>query len=155
MTTMRKTTRTALVLLIVALVPALQACSHAMMMMRRTGATRPAASEFGLGPRASAAGRYMATLEPAQPLRPRRMQTVRVTVRDAAGRAIDDAAIAIDGGMPEHGHGLPTRPRMTRALGDGCYEIEGVRFNMGGWWEFRLAITSAAGVDTVTFNLSL
>jgi hypothetical protein len=57
--------------------------------------------------------------------------------------------------MPQHGHGLPTRPRVTRALGDGVYEIEGVRFSMGGWWEFTLAITAAAHSDVVTFNLAL
>jgi YtkA-like protein len=131
------------------------ACSHAMMMIHGTGAKRPAASEFGLGPRSSAAGRYTATLEPATPLRPRRMQTVRVTVRDAEGRAIDEAQISVDGGMPQHGHGLPTRPRVTRNLGDGIYEIEGVRFNMGGWWEFKLAIAGSRGADTVTFNLGL
>src|SRR3954467_12813618 len=99
------------------------ACSHAMMMIHGTGAKRPAASEFGLGPRPSAAGRYVATLEPAKHLRPRQMQTVRVTVSDVEGRAIDDAQISIDGGMPQHGHGLPTRPRVTRSLGDGLYEI--------------------------------
>jgi len=57
--------------------------------------------------------------------------------------------------MPQHGHGLPTRPRVTRTLGDGIYEIEGVRFNMGGWWEFKLAIAASRGADTVTFNLDL
>jgi hypothetical protein len=97
----------------------------------------------------------VATLEPARPLRPRQMQTVRVTVRDAEGRAIDEAQISIDGGMPQHGHGLPTRPRVTRNLGDGMYEIEGVRFNMGGWWEFTLDIAGSRGADTVTFNLDL
>jgi YtkA-like protein len=131
------------------------ACSHAMDMVHGTGAKRPAASEFGLGPRPSAQGRYVATLEPAAPLRPRQMQTVRVSVRDAEGRAIDEAQISIDGGMPQHGHGLPTRPRVTRNLGDGIYEIEGVRFNMGGWWEFKLAIAGSRGADTVTFNLDL
>jgi len=30
-----------------------------------------------------------------------------------------------------------------------------VKFNMGGWWVVRFAIASAAGTDTVTFNLSL
>jgi hypothetical protein len=131
------------------------ACSHAMMMIHGTGAKRPAASEFGLGPRPSAHGRYVATLESATPLRPRQMQTVRVSVRDADGRAIDEAQISVDGGMPQHGHGLPTRPRVTRNLGDGMYEIEGVRFNMGGWWEFTLAIAGPGGADTVTFNLNL
>jgi hypothetical protein len=147
--------RTALTLAIVAAAIVMTACSHAMMMIHGTGAKRPAASEFGLGPRASAAGRYVATLEPARPLRPRQMQTVRVTVRDDEGRAIDAAQISIDGGMPQHGHGLPTRPRVTRNLGDGIYEIEGVRFNMGGWWEFTLAIDGSRGADTVTFNLDL
>jgi hypothetical protein len=147
--------RTVLTLATVAVAISMTACSHAMMMIHGTGAKRPAASEFGLGPRSSAAGRYVATLEPAKPLRPRQMQTVRVTVRDAEGRAIDKAQISIDGGMPQHGHGLPTRPRVTRNLGDGVYEIEGVRFNMGGWWEFKLAIAGSRGADTVTFNLAL
>jgi hypothetical protein len=42
-----------------------------------------------------------------------------VTVRDADGRAIDEAQISVDGGMSQHGHGLPTRFRVTRNLGDG------------------------------------
>ena len=147
--------RTVLTLATLAVAISMTACSHAMMMIHGTGAKRPAASEFGLGPRSSAQGRYVATLEPAKPLRPRQMQTVRVTVHDAEGRAIDDAQITIDGGMPQHGHGLPTRPRVTQNLGDGVYEIEGVRFNMGGWWEFKLAIADSRGADTVTFNLDL
>jgi hypothetical protein len=147
--------RTVLTTAAIAVAIGMTACSHAMMMIHGTGAKRPAGSEFGWGPRSSMAGRYVATLEPAKPLRPRQMQTVRVTVRDAEGRAVDEAQISIDGGMPQHGHGLPTRPRVTRGLGDGIYEIEGVRFNMGGWWEFKLAIAGSPGADTVTFNLDL
>src|SRR4029078_8968634 len=147
--------RTVLMLATVTVALSMTACSHAMMMIHGTGARRPAASEFGLGPRASAGGRYVATLEPARPLRPRQMQNGRVPVRDAEGRAIDEAQISIDGGMPQHGHGLPTRPRVTRNLGEGSYEIEGVRFNMGGWWEFKLAIAGSRGADTVIFNLDL
>jgi len=147
--------RTVLTFATITVAVTMTACSHAMMMIHGTGAKRPVASDFGLGPRPSAAGRYVATLEPAKPLRPRQMQTVRVIVRDAEGRAIDEAQISIDGGMPQHGHGLPTRPRVTRSLGDGIYEIEGVRFNMGGWWEFTLAIAGSRGADTVTFNLDL
>jgi len=150
-----KKTQTLLVLAIVAAATTLTACSHAMMMIHGTGARRPASSEFGLGPRTSTSGRYVATLEPARPLRTRQMQTVRVIVRDAEGQAIDEARISVDGGMPQHGHGLPTRPRVTRSLGEGVYEIEGVRFNMGGWWEFKLAIAGSRGADTVTFNLNL
>jgi hypothetical protein len=83
------------------------------------------------------------------------MQSIRVVVTDSAGHAVDGATIAIDGGMPQHGHGLPTRPRVTSNLGDGLYEIAGVRFNMGGWWELSLEISGPLGSDKVTFNLAL
>ena len=116
---------------------------------------KPAATEFGLGPRVSTQGVYTATLEPREPLALRKLQTVAVRLRDGKGQPIDGAAITVGGGMPEHRHGLPTQPRVTRALGGGVYEIEGVRFSMGGWWELKLAIESAAGADSVTFNLSL
>jgi hypothetical protein len=146
--------RTALVLaLAVTAAVAVTGCGHVMMMHKAVA--RPAEHEFGAGPRASAAHQFTATLQPDQPLRPRRMQTVRVVITDATGTPVDNATIQIDGGMPQHGHGLPTRPRMTRALGHGLYEIEGVRFNMGGWWELKLAITAPTGADIVTFNLAL
>ena len=144
----------ALAAIIVAVVAA-SACSHAMMMLHGTGAKRPAVTEFGLGPRSSTKSLYVATLETTSQLRVRQMQTVRVAIVDGEGRAVDGATLAIDGGMPEHGHGLPTRPRMTKALGAGTYEVEGVRFNMGGWWEFKVTIMSERGADTVIFNLSL
>jgi hypothetical protein len=134
---------------------AVTGCGHVMMMMHGNNVARPSATEFGTGPRASASRQFNATLQPDQPLRPRRMHTVRVAITDAAGVPVDDATIQIDGGMPQHGHGLPTRPRVTRALGNGLYEIEGVRFNMGGWWEFKLAINAVSGSDVVTFNLAL
>ncbi|HYH10612.1 MAG TPA: cytochrome c peroxidase [Thermoanaerobaculia bacterium] len=118
-------------------------------------ASRPAASEFGPGPRKSAQGLYTATLVLDETLTPRKMYTVRVSVTGANGAALPDAAIAIDGGMPQHGHGLPTRPRITRNLGEGQYEIGGLRFNMSGWWELELTITTPAGADTVTFNLDV
>lgn len=130
-------------------------CGHLQMMMQAKDVSRPVAAEFGIGPRASAAGQFTATLHPDEALRPRRLQTVRVAIVDAAGRPVEHAAIAIDGGMPQHGHGLPTRPRVTGALGDGLYEIEGLRFNMGGWWELKLAINAAGAADVVTFNLDL
>ena len=116
---------------------------------------KPVASEFGFGPRASASHLYSVTLKPGEPLRLRKLQKVTVLVADAQGEPIDGASIRVDGGMPEHGHGLPTQPRMTRAMGGGLYEIEGVRFSMGGWWELKLSIDSPAGADNVTFNLSL
>lgn len=118
-------------------------------------ATKPPAHQFGLGPRTSAQNRYTATLEPSQPLKARQMMKLQVALRDAAGNPVDGARIEVDGGMPQHGHGLPTKPRVTKSLGDGRYEIEGLRFNMGGWWELHLAVQSPAGADRVTFNLQV
>jgi hypothetical protein len=133
---------------------AFTACTQVMAIVHG-GATPPPQSEFGLGPRRSSTGIYTATLQPADALKPRKMQTVQVVITDANSQPLDGAVITIDGGMPQHGHGLPTKPRVTRATGQGQYVIEGVRFNMGGWWEFKLAITGPAGTDTVIFNLSL
>lgn len=115
----------------------------------------PPAHEFGFGPRIAAAGTYSATVQPLQPIRVGQMHAWRLEVRDRAGNGIVGASITVGGGMPQHGHGLPTRPRVTKDLGDGGYEVEGMRFNMGGWWVVTFHIRSSAGDDTVTFNLSL
>ena len=118
-------------------------------------ARRPDQSEFGFGPRASTTGAFVATLEPETPFVKKKLQRARLVVRDKNGELVRAAQVTLDGGMPQHGHGLPTRPRVTRNLGDGIYDIDGVRFNMGGWWEFKVAIAGKAGNDTVTFNFAL
>lgn len=119
------------------------------------GMQKPAQSEFGLGPRVSTEGHYNVILQPEAPLSARKLQRVEIVITDADGKVVDGASIAISGGMPQHGHGLPTRPRVTASLGDGRYQLEGLRFNMGGWWELKLAIDAAQGPDEVTFNLAL
>ncbi len=126
---------------------------HAMMM---SDVEPPAASDFGTGPRKSAAGHYAATIVPGpEGLKVRKLQTVRLAVTDADGRPLEGLAIGIDGGMPQHGHGLPTQPRVTRALGGGEYLVEGLRFNMGGWWELELDVDGPLGRDSIVFNLDL
>jgi hypothetical protein len=116
---------------------------------------KPASTEFGLGPRQSANRTYTVVLRPMEPLRLRKLQTVRMLVLDANGQPVEGARITVDGGMPEHAHGLPTQPRVERSLGGGMYDIEGLRFSMGGWWELKLSIEAAGGADRVTFNLAL
>lgn len=76
-------------------------------------------------------------------------------VRSKDGKPIEDANIVIDGGMPQHGHGLPTEPRVTKSLGDGKYLVEGMRFSMTGWWEVKFDIDKGHHKDSVTFNLVL
>jgi hypothetical protein len=131
-----------------ALMLAAGACTH-------LDVAPPPTDEFGLGPRASAEGLYRATAEPAESIRVRRLHSWTLRVEHASGAPVDDAEITVDGGMPQHGHGLPTRPRVTKALGGGAYQVEGMRFSMGGWWVVTFDIVTPAGTDRVTFNLDL
>ena len=142
------------IILATAALLAAPACGH-LAMMGRDNVQKPSAEAFGLGPRVSARQTYTATLQPLEPLRVRRLQSVPVLITDANGRPVEHASISVDGGMPEHGHGLPTQPQVRRSLGGGMYDIEGVRFSMGGWWELKLSIDAPQGSDRVTFNLAL
>ena len=76
-------------------------------------------------------------------------------VETAEGDPVENATITVDGDMPEHGHGLPTRPRVTTYLGKGDYLVEGVKFQMGGWWVMDFTITANDLQDAVHFNMSL
>lgn len=103
----------------------------------------------------TANGRYTVAVEPeAEPLQTGTLHTWLVTVT-SNGTPVTDAQISVDGGMPQHGHGLPTAPQATGHIGEGRYQIEGVRFNMGGWWVLKLTVDSPAGRDDVEFNLTL
>ncbi len=79
----------------------------------------------------------------------------KVYVETADGKPVTDATIAIDGEMPQHGHGLPTKPRVARNLGGGVYEIEGMKFQMPGWWVVNLTVSSGGVSDRASFNLML
>jgi YtkA-like len=106
--------------------------------------------------KASAHRLYRVSVRPdVTPIPVRRLQRWTLHLATIDGQPVDSATITMDGGMPQHGHGLPTSPRVTQALGNGDHLIEGVKFNMGGWWVVRFAITSSAGTDTVSFNLGL
>jgi hypothetical protein len=101
----------------------------------------------------SAKGAYMVSLQP-----PERSPAInqlhawQVTLKLPDGTPVRQARFQVDGGMPQHGHGLPTRPQVTREIADGVYQLEGMKFSMTGWWQIRLAIQAPAGEDVVTFN---
>ncbi|MGI9201333.1 MAG: FixH family protein [Woeseiaceae bacterium] len=78
-----------------------------------------------------------------------------VHLEDAAGAPVLGAKIEADGGMPEHDHGLPTRPRVTEELGDGNYRLEGLRFHMRGNWELNLVIEAAGKTDNLVVKVTL
>lgn len=111
--------------------------------------------EYGFGDRLSKTGLYRVRAETPEPIRVGRIHEMRVHVETADGRPAEDATLSVDGGMPDHGHGLPTQPRVTANLGAGEYLVEGMKYNMGGWWVVRVSIESESGADEVVFNLNL
>jgi hypothetical protein len=97
--------------------------------------------------------KYVVTLQPpAKAAAINQLHAWQVKVASSTGVPVTGARIKVDGGMPQHGHGLPTRPQVTRELPDDGYLIEGMKFSMTGWWEIKLAIDGPAGADRVTFN---
>jgi hypothetical protein len=106
--------------------------------------------------RTSANGIYLGTIRPEGDSIPQgRLQRWTLHLETAGGVPVDSALVKIDGGMPQHGHGLPTKPRLTRALGGGNHLVEGLKFNMGGWWVVSFQVSSTAGADSLVFNLKL
>ena len=101
-------------------------------------------------------GQYRVTVtSKLDPIVINRIHNWMIHVERDGGTAVEDAEISVDGGMPQHGHGLPTAPQVTESLGDGDYLLEGVKFQMTGWWELKLRIIADSQTDTVTFNIVL
>ncbi|MGQ2902179.1 MAG: FixH family protein [Neoaquamicrobium sediminum] len=143
---MRKWIIAAIILVVLAV-----AGFYAMRMMSPPPADLDVARE-----KMSAAGTYEVTIEPeAEPIQQGALHGWIVTVKTPDGEPVSDAEITVDGGMPQHGHGLPTAPQSVGHLGEGRYRIEGVRFNMGGWWVLKFAISAPAGNDEAEFNIVL
>lgn len=83
------------------------------------------------------------------------MHAWTIYIENNKGQPVLNAEVAVEGGMPEHNHGLPTAPQITKNLGDGCYLLEGMRFHMGGWWTVTVSIIDGNVSDSVTFDLNL
>lgn len=104
----------------------------------------------------SAKGLYRVSYESrVAPVPINRIHSWILTVQTAAGQPVNDAKIEVGGSMPEHGHGLPTKPQVTENLGDGQYLLEGMKFQMPGYWVVDLSIHAPEGDDAVRFELLL
>jgi YtkA-like protein len=125
----------------------LTGCMHTASAPSNLDYSRTRTSEHGL---------YRAAIKPDGDSIPQgKLQKWTLHLNEASGAPVSAARVSIDGGMPQHGHGLPTRPRVTRELGNGDYLVEGMKFNMGGWWVVKFHVASQAGSDSLVFNLSL
>lgn len=101
-------------------------------------------------------GKFLVRMEPpATGAAINQMHTWQVRLTAPDGTAVSQAKVSFDGGMPQHGHGFPTRPRVTREVSPGVYALEGMKFSMTGWWDMRLAIQAGDVSDTAVFNVVL
>jgi len=85
---------------------------------------------------------------------------VEVEVADAQGAPVEDAVVRVDARMPEHGHGMATKPepeagicapgpdgtQLCRHPG-GRYLTRGMKFHMPGSWVLSFDVSGPAGSD--------
>ena len=85
----------------------------------------------------------------------------RLVISDLAGKPLENAEIEVQGHMPGHVHGLPTAPAITREIESGVYLVDGVKFQMKGWWVMKFILRSPgdnkaqSSSDFFTFNVVL
>ena len=101
-------------------------------------------------------GNYRVTLfSDESPLAVQKIHTWTVHVETKEGKPFENGKVYINGGMPMHRHGFPTKPKVKEYLGNGDYKVEGVKFNMYGHWEMRFNIQSGRNTDRVVFKINL
>jgi hypothetical protein len=88
-------------------------------------------------------------------IRINRIHSWELTINDAAGQPVNDAMVTVVGDMPEHGHGLPTQPEITKVGAGGLYRVDGMKFTMPGWWVVTVSIMVDGLHDSVSFNLNI
>lgn len=76
-------------------------------------------------------------------------------LKNSKGVPVDGATIQPTGSMPGHMHGMMTQPKVTKQLGQGKYLVEGMGFQMPGWWVMKFSIISKKITDVVEFNFVL
>ena len=101
----------------------------------------------------SSVGRYISELKPLPdiiPLRETHAWSVSLQRQDQSAEI--PLRIEISGGMPRHGHGLPSAPKISHHFGAGKYQIDGLLFNMSGIWQLQLDVFDELGWDSLLFT---
>jgi hypothetical protein len=80
----------------------------------------------------------------------------QLSIKDAESKQpVTPVRVVVGGGMPAHGHGLPTQPQVTKHIGGGQYQLEGLTFNMAGQWQLVFDISTGQLSDRVVFDLQI
>jgi len=131
-------------------------CGHCAKGGADMSAQKPASDADYAKSMKSKAGTFAVsyTSDP-EAIAPNKLMSWKLKVETADGQPVKDAEITVEGAMPEHGHGLPTQPKVKKNGVDGTYLVEGIKFSMTGWWTMTFTIKAGDKTDSVTFNLQL
>jgi YtkA-like protein len=129
----------------------------AVLVLACAGPPAPPAPGPGIGFDATSdSGRLTGRLAPESgAVEIGKFSTWIIELHESSGAAVTGANVAIAGGMPGHGHGLPTQPQITEELGGGRYRIEGMKLNMVGAWVIEVFVSTFAGSDRLRFDLAI
>lgn len=104
----------------------------------------------------SGGGNYLVSLAPREQRIPiGRHHDWVLGLTSASGGIVSGARLRLTGGMPGHGHGMPSQPLVTEELRPGQYRVEGMQFNMHGQWQIVIGIDGQAGPDRADFLLTV
>ncbi len=102
-------------------------------------------------------GRYLVTcwIVP-QPPGVNELFELVVEIKEAADPTsrVTDLELIADADMPEHGHGMNTRPEV-QSLSNGRFLVQGMMFHMFGFWEIYLDITRHGVTERAQLELTL
>ncbi len=98
------------------------------------------------------------TLEIFSQLDPLTINTIHnweLVFNTADGFPISGAQVSVVGGMPDHDHGLPTAPVVTREIAPGRYLLEGIRFHMPGRWLLTIDVDCDQNSQSASLEFQL
>lgn len=126
-----------------------------------SGCTTSSATSASVGEfRRTQVGRYQVKLElEPEPPPLGELFRVRATVTLRDGRPVETAKVEVDAQMPQHEHGMETRPRLRPGecdaedrckFPDGIYIFDGFKFHMSGDWTLLVHVEGPRGPDSTS-----
>lgn len=79
---------------------------------------------------------------------------LRVLNNDRERGPAAGVTVEVDAAMPEHGHGMNTRPQVIRE-GGGVYLADGLLFHMPGYWELYVDVARGGVTERTQFEVVL
>lgn len=124
--------------------------AHAATPQEATPVNKPTVTSM-----ASASGHFRVKIvKVPEKLPMNKLHSWTLHVETPDGKPVTGATIQVEGGMPEHGHGFATAPSVTE-LRAGDYVVNGLKFQMPGYWEIAFNIKAGKVIDRAQFRAYL